>query len=66
MVQTIGNTILAGLVGGGGIGAILFLGLAQSAPDLVLLSALIVVGIAWTLKLVLDYIGTVIERHFRG
>jgi osmoprotectant transport system permease protein len=40
MTQSIGNTILAGLIGGGGLGSIIFLGLAQSAPDLILLGVI--------------------------
>jgi osmoprotectant transport system permease protein len=44
--QNIGNAILAGLVGGGGFGAIIFLGLSQSATDLVLLGTLPVVVLA--------------------
>lgn len=35
-----GNAILAALVGGGGLGTLVFLGLAQAAPDLILLGAL--------------------------
>ncbi|MFP4199812.1 MAG: ABC transporter permease [Clostridia bacterium] len=51
LTQAIGNTILAGLIGGGGMGSIIFLGLAQSAPDLVLLGTIPVVLLA----LVADY-----------
>ncbi len=40
LTQSMGNAILAGLIGGGGMGAIIFLGLAQAASDLVLLGAL--------------------------
>lgn len=40
ITQSIGNTILAGLIGGGGLGSIIFLGLAQSAPDLILLGVI--------------------------
>lgn len=46
MTQNIGNTILAGLVGGGGMGALIFLGLSQSALDLVLLGTIPVVAMA--------------------
>ncbi len=62
LVQTVGNTILAGLVGGGGIGAILFLGLAQSAPDFVILGALLVVSVALVLKLILANLQLLIKR----
>jgi osmoprotectant transport system permease protein len=46
LTQNIGNTILAGLVGGGGLGALIFLGLSQAAPDLVLLGTIPVVIMA--------------------
>lgn len=46
LTQSMGNAVLAGLVGGGGMGSIIFLGLAQAAPDLVLLGALPVVALA--------------------
>lgn len=45
VTQAMGNTILAGLIGGGGLGNLIFLGLAQSAPELILLGALSVVGL---------------------
>lgn len=45
-VQNMGNAILAALVGGGGLGALVFLGLAQAAPDLILLGALSTAGLA--------------------
>ncbi len=51
LTQAIGNTILAGLIGGGGMGTIIFLGLAQAAPDLILLGTIPVVILA----LVADY-----------
>jgi osmoprotectant transport system permease protein len=47
LAQNMGNAVLAGLVGGGGLGSLIFLGLAQSAPDLVLLGALAVAGSAY-------------------
>jgi len=57
MTQNVGNTILAGLVGGGGMGALIFLGLSQSALDLVLLGTIPVVVMA----LILDTVFEVIE-----
>lgn len=66
LVQTVGNAILAGLVGGGGLGAILFLGLAQSAPDLVILSALVVVVIAFTLKTILTGLLNLVMNQRKG
>lgn len=53
MTQTIGNAILAGLIGGGGLGAIIFLGLSQAALDLVLLGAIPIILMA----LFLDALG---------
>ena len=41
-----GNAILAALVGGGGLGTFNLLGLAQAAPDLILLGALTVSALA--------------------
>ncbi len=46
LTQNMGNAVLAGLVGGGGLGSLLFLGLAQAAPDLILLAALPIVAMA--------------------
>lgn len=53
LVQTVANTILAGLVGGGGLGALLFLGLAQSALDLVVVASLLVVLVSMSLNLLM-------------
>ncbi|MZQ98542.1 MAG: ABC transporter permease subunit [Acidaminobacter sp.] len=46
VTQNVGNTILAGLIGGGGMGALIFLGLSQSATDLVILGTIPVVLMA--------------------
>jgi osmoprotectant transport system permease protein len=48
LTQNIGNALLAGLIGGGGLGALIYLGLAQAAPDLILLGALSVAILALT------------------
>ncbi|HEY8380603.1 MAG TPA: ABC transporter permease subunit [Microvirga sp.] len=45
-VQSIGLMTLGGLIGAGGLGAIVFEGMAQFAPDLILLGALPVVALA--------------------
>ena len=55
LVQSIGNAILAGLIGGGGIGRLLFLGLAQSAPDLVIAASLAIMSLALLLNSVLSW-----------
>ena len=55
MTQSIGNAILAGLIGGGGLGSIIFLGLAQAAPDLILLGVIPLIGMAFMLDSVLSF-----------
>ena len=45
LVQTIGGAVLAGLVGGGGLGSFVFLGLAEASPDLILLGVIPIVAI---------------------
>lgn len=52
VTQNVGNTILAGLIGGGGMGALIFLGLSQSATDLVILGTIPVVLMALILDAV--------------
>lgn len=47
LTQNLGNAVLAGLIGGGGLGSLIFLGLAQAAPDLILLGALPVAAAAF-------------------
>lgn len=64
--QNIGNAILAGLVGGGGFGAIIFLGLSQAASDLVLLGTLPVVIMALITESVFERIQAHVERQLRG
>jgi osmoprotectant transport system permease protein len=55
MTQSIGNTILAGLIGGGGLGSIIFLGLAQAAPDLILLGVIPLIAMAFMLDFMLSF-----------
>ena len=45
-VQAVGNTVVAALIGAGGLGSLVFLGLGQYAPDLILLGTLPVVVLA--------------------
>ena len=54
LTQNFGNAILAGLIGGGGLGSIIVLGLAQAAPDLILLGALPVAGLALGCEVLLE------------
>ena len=46
LVQAIGNTTVAALIGAGGLGVFVFQGLGQAAPDLILLGALPVIVMA--------------------
>ncbi len=48
-VQTASAAIIAGLVGGGGLGQIVFYGLQQTATDLMLLGVIPIVALAMTL-----------------
>ncbi len=48
LVQTIGNTTLAALIGAGGFGVFVFQGLGQAAHDLILLGVFPVIGLALT------------------
>jgi osmoprotectant transport system permease protein len=45
-VQSIGLATLGALVGAGGLGSMVFDGMAQFAPDLILLGALPVIGLS--------------------
>lgn len=54
LVQNIGMAVIAGLIGGGGLGTFVFQGLSQTATDLVLLGALPVVGMAFAAAILLD------------
>jgi osmoprotectant transport system permease protein len=46
MVQAVGNTTVAALIGAGGFGVFVFQGLGQAVPDLILLGALPVILLA--------------------
>jgi osmoprotectant transport system permease protein len=58
-VQAVGNTVVAALIGAGGLGSLIFFGLGQYAPDLILLGTLptlvLALGVeqAWALVLTL-------------
>ncbi len=54
LVQNIGLSVIAGLVGGGGLGVFVFQGISQTATDLVLLGALPTVAMAFAAAIVLD------------
>ena len=54
LVQNIGLAVIAGLVGGGGLGIFVFQGISQTATDLVLLGALPTVAMAFIAAILLD------------
>ncbi|MRN42970.1 MULTISPECIES: ABC transporter permease [unclassified Brucella] len=54
MVQNIGLTTIAALIGGGGFGIFVFQGIGQTAMDLVLLGALPTVLLAFAAAVILD------------
>ena len=58
LVQCIGNTAVAALIGAGGLGMFIFQGLGQSATDLILLGALMTIFLA----VVADFIMQIIIR----
>lgn len=66
MTQSIGNTIIAGLIGGGGLGTIIFLGLAQSAPDLILLGVLPVITLALITDMGMEWLVNVLTPEGLG
>lgn len=55
-VQTVGNTVVAALIGAGGLGIFIFQGLGQTAMDLVLLGTLPVVALALAADQVLGFL----------
>ena len=61
-IQTIGGAVLAGLVGGGGMGTFVFLGLGEASPDLILLGVLPIVFFT----VLLDYLLRAFEKIMRG
>lgn len=61
-IQTIGGAVLAGLVGGGGMGSFVFLGLGEASADLILLGVLPIVFFT----IVLDYLLKNLERVIGG
>ncbi len=54
LVQNIGLTTIAALIGGGGFGVFVFQGIGQTAMDLVLLGAVPTVALAFAAAVVLD------------
>jgi osmoprotectant transport system permease protein len=64
-VQSIGLTALAALIGAGGLGAVIFEGMAQFASDLILLGALPVIGLALLADALLRGVEIVLSRSGR-
>ncbi|MDR3376364.1 MAG: ABC transporter permease [Ancalomicrobiaceae bacterium] len=54
LVQNIGLATIAALIGGGGFGVFVFLGIGQTAPDLILLGAVPTVLLAFAVAVLLD------------
>ncbi|MNE58085.1 putative osmoprotectant uptake system permease protein YehY [compost metagenome] len=63
LVQNIGLAVIAGLVGGGGLGMFVFQGIAQTATDLVLLGALPTVAMAFVAAILLDALIEISRGH---
>lgn len=61
-IQTIGGAVLAGLVGGGGMGTFVFLGLGEASADLILLGVIPIVFFT----VLLDYILRTFEKTMRS
>ena len=55
-VQAVGNTAVAALIGAGGLGIMIFQGLGQAAPDLILLGVLPLIIMAFAVDRIWDYI----------
>lgn len=66
ITQSIGNTILAGLIGGGGLGSIIFLGLAQAAPDLILLGVIPLIAMAFIMDSVISFFIFFYKKRYLG
>jgi osmoprotectant transport system permease protein len=64
-IQSIGLTVLAALIGAGGLGSVIFEGMAQFAADLILLGALPVIALALLTDLLLRSLETYLlgTRH---
>lgn len=63
LVQTIGGAVLAGLVGGGGLGTFVFLGLGEGSPDLVLLGVIPIIFLTLTMDGILKSVILHIRRR---
>jgi len=66
LIQTIGLTTVAALIGAGGLGSIMFEGLFSSALDLVLLAVVPIVVLAWLAEAFFTVLHTFARRQARG
>lgn len=55
-VQAVGNTAVAALIGAGGLGIMIFQGLGQAAPDLILLGVIPLIFMALAIDRIWEYI----------
>ncbi|GJE42369.1 Glycine betaine uptake system permease protein YehY [Methylobacterium soli] len=62
-VQSIGLATLGALVGAGGLGQVVFDGMAQFAPDLILLGAIPVIGLSLAVESGLSRVERAVRRH---
>jgi len=62
LVQNIGLTTVAALIGGGGLGVFVFQGIGQTAIDLVLLGAIPTVALAFSAAVLLDALVETLNR----
>lgn len=62
LVQTSAGTILAALVGAGGLGIFIFLGLAQTAQDLVLLGLIPIIALSFVYSFLVDSVEALFNR----
>jgi osmoprotectant transport system permease protein len=63
LVQAIGLTAVAALIGAGGLGALMFRGLFANALDLVLLGALPIIALAAVADIALRIVASLLERR---
>jgi osmoprotectant transport system permease protein len=65
-VQTTAAAILAALVGGGGLGQIVFFGVQQTATDLILLGVIPIVALSLTIDASLRFVETLVRTAQEG
>lgn len=66
VVQLIGLTVVAALIGAGGLGSFIFQGLGQTATDLILLGALSAIALALATDLALRSLGALLTSGVRA